>query len=259
MKMRTKAWINLVLLIVTLGVNTLGATGYINGLSQKEISDRYLTLITPSPSTFSIWGLIYSLLFISMIVMILKAERPYYRDMIGEISTLYIVSCIFNALWIVLFSFEMVAISVVFIAGLLVTLTRVILKLNKEGGENRLLLPLTFGLYTGWLFIATVVNIAAALVKLEWNGFGIDADIWSIITLIVAIILVVLVGMRLHNAVFPLPIAWAYYGIGQFLKAPEGFQGAYGMLENTAMIGAALLVLFALVLLVKNRYRIIGR
>jgi hypothetical protein len=44
-----KSWINLLFIVTTLIVNGIGAAGIINGLSQKEISDRYLTLITPSP------------------------------------------------------------------------------------------------------------------------------------------------------------------------------------------------------------------
>lgn len=57
---RKQALINGVFFLVTLVVNGLGAAGKINGLSQKEISDRYVTLITPSASTFSIWSLILS-------------------------------------------------------------------------------------------------------------------------------------------------------------------------------------------------------
>ena len=36
-----KAWINALFLIVTLVINTLGAVGLINGLTQKQISNRY--------------------------------------------------------------------------------------------------------------------------------------------------------------------------------------------------------------------------
>ncbi len=72
MNKRANAWINGLFLLITLFVNTLGALGLINGFSQKEISDMYITLITPSPSTFSIWSLIYILLIISMIAMIVK-------------------------------------------------------------------------------------------------------------------------------------------------------------------------------------------
>jgi len=94
---RTKrAWINGLFLIVTLLMNTFGALGLINGLSQKQISDMYVTLITPSPVAFSIWGVIYSLLLISMIVMIAKKDDPYYQSAIDEISIFFRISCILN-------------------------------------------------------------------------------------------------------------------------------------------------------------------
>ena len=48
------AWINLIFLVVTLAINLLGAIGLINGFTQKQVSDMYVTLITPSPTTFSI-------------------------------------------------------------------------------------------------------------------------------------------------------------------------------------------------------------
>ena len=64
MKERKKAIINLLILFLTFVINALGALGLINGYSQKEVSDRYLTLITPSPTTFSIWSIIYICNFI---------------------------------------------------------------------------------------------------------------------------------------------------------------------------------------------------
>lgn len=77
MDRKTKSWINAALLVATLIVNALGATGIINGLSQKEISDRYQTLITPAPSTFSIWSVIYTFLIISIVVLVIKAKDNY--------------------------------------------------------------------------------------------------------------------------------------------------------------------------------------
>ncbi|WP_373471495.1 hypothetical protein [Carnobacterium alterfunditum] len=58
MKQKTKTYINAILLVITLIINGMGAFGLINGLSQKEVSDMYPTLITPAPSTFSIWSVI---------------------------------------------------------------------------------------------------------------------------------------------------------------------------------------------------------
>ncbi|WP_303859982.1 hypothetical protein [Alkalibaculum bacchi] len=62
--------------------------------------------------------------------------------------------------------------------------------------KKRLLLPLTFGLYAGWLFIATVVNTAAWFVKIQWYGFGIPDVTWAIIMLIIAEFLMFLVLLK---------------------------------------------------------------
>lgn len=209
---RTKnAWINIVFLIITLGINTLGALGIINGLSQKEVSDMFLTLITPSPSTFSIWSVIYALLIISMIIMIIKKDDTYYQDAIDEITGLFRISCLLNIIWIVAFSYLQIELSTLFILAFVVVLTMICTKLKNIQRNKRLLLPLTFGLYTGWLFIASVVNIAATLVKLEWNGFGIGEEIWAVFTLLIAIVLIFLVLQKIKNAAFPLPVAWAFH------------------------------------------------
>ena len=152
-----KAWINMAFLLVTLVINGLGAAGIINGLSQKEISDMYLTLITPSPSTFSIWSVIYILLITSMIMMIVRKNDEYYKNAIDEITVLFRISCGLNIAWIVLFSYLQVELSTLFILAFAIILSLICLKINMIHTKNRFLLPLTFGLYTGWLIVATVV------------------------------------------------------------------------------------------------------
>ncbi len=242
---------------MTLAINTLGALGFINGLTQKEISDMYVTLITPSPSTFRIWAVIYSLLIISITVMIVKKKDSYYELAIDKISTLFWISCILNIAWIVLFSFVQIELSVLFIFGFVISLSLICKKLLGIQDRKRWLLPLTFGIYTGWLFIASVVNTAAMLVKLEWNGFGIANNIWAIIMLIVAVLLVLLVLSKIHNAAFTLPIAWAYLGIYQFLKAPEGFKGEFVLLQTIALIGMVILIGAAAITLYRNNYSLL--
>ena len=257
MKERNKAIINLLFLLLTLVVNTFGAIGLINGYSQKEVSDMYLTLITPDPSTFSIWGVIYSLLIISCIIMIFKSQDSYYKNIINQISTLFIISCVFNFLWIISFSYLMLEISVLFIFGILISLSLILEKLLKANSKKNWLLPLTFGMYGGWLFIATVVNIAATLVKLKWDGFGLSENIWAGIILIISIVLLLLVTTKNKNAVFPLPLAWAYLGIYRFLKSPVGFKGQFNILQGCSFVGACVLLLVALFVFYKNEYKII--
>ena len=251
-----KALLNALFLVVTLGVNTLGALGFINGLSQKAISDMYVTLITPGPSTFSIWGIIYTLLIISIIAMIIKKNDPYYQNVIDRISPLFWISCLLNMAWIVSFSYVLLEISLIFIL-LFVIMLALICRQLLQIQERNVLLPLTFGLYTGWLFIASVVNTAAVLVKLNWNGFGISFEILAIITLVISVILIFLVNTKLKNAVFPLPVAWAFFGIREFLASPNGFNGEYGLLQIVALVGMAVLVGIAAIQLYINRFSLI--
>lgn len=255
---RTKqAWINGMFFVVTLAINTLGTIGLINGLSQKQISDMFVTLITPSPSTFRIWSIIHSLLLIAVVVMIIRKNDSYYQNAIEQITALFRISCILNIAWIIIFSYVQIELSVLFILGFVITLSMMCQKLLKIQDGKRWLLPLTFGIYTGWLFIATVVNIAAALVKLNWNGFGIADDIWAIIILIIAVILTILVISKIRNAAFPLPVAWAYWGIYQFLNAPEGFKGEFALLQTTALAGMAVLIDLAAIQLYRNHFALL--
>ena len=252
-----QAWVNLIFLAATLVINTLGAIGLINGLTQKEISDMYVTLITPSPATFSIWSVIYSLLLISMIAMIIKKDDPYYQRAVDQISNLFRISCVLNIAWIVTFSFVLVEISVLFILGFVITLALICMKLLEIREGKRWLLPASFALYGGWLFIATVVNSAAALIKLNWTGFGLAQETWGSIMLVVAILLLIGVVSKIRNAVFPLPIAWAYLGINQFLKSPAGFKGEFATLETVALIGMGVLVMISAILFVRNHFAVL--
>jgi hypothetical protein len=247
---RTKnAWINLLFLIITLVVNTLGAVGVINGLTQKQISDMYPTLITPGPATFSIWSVIYALLLISMIVMIVKKNDPYYQKAIDEITVLFRISCLLNIAWIVAFSFVLIELSTLFILAFVIVLALIGGKLLRLQEGKRWLLPLSFGLYNGWLVIATVVNISAALVKLNWDGFGVAAETWAAIILVVAVLLVIAILLKLRNAAFPLPVAWAYFGIYQSLNA----SGGPALLQTIALAGMAVLIGAAAITLWRNR------
>ena len=252
----TKAWINLVLLIMTLVINGLGAFGLFNGLSQKEVSDLYLTLITPAPFTFSIWTIIYGLLIGSTVTMIIKHEDAYYGSAIDKVSYLFWLSCGLNIIWIVCFSYTQIGLSTLFIFAFVVTLTLIVKQLGAIQTKKHWLLPAAFGMYAGWLLIASVVNTAAWLVKIEWGGFGLSPEIWSSIILFVAVVLATIVVLNTKNAIIPIPIAWGYFGIYQFLISPTGFQGKYTLLPVITLLGILLLVGLAAFQFYRNQFRL---
>ncbi|MBC7123514.1 MAG: tryptophan-rich sensory protein [Pseudothermotoga sp.] len=253
MSKRKKAIMSAVLLALTLVVNGLGAVGFINGRSQKEVSDSYPTLITPAPFAFSIWSVIYVLLVSSILIAIVKSEDNYYGKVIDEISGLFWLSCIFNAVWIVLFSFDLIGLSTLAIFGLLLTNIIILQRIGRLQTQRRFLFPVTFGLYSGWLFIATVANIALWLVSIEWNGFGVSPEIWGVLILVVAVLLTWLVLAKIKNAVFPLPIAWAYFGIYKNLVSPEGYDNQYKLPPKVALVGLVVLIGMAVIQFYRNR------
>lgn len=257
MDSKNSAWINAMFLIVTLVINALGGMGAINGLSQGEVSNMFETLITPSPFTFSIWGLIYTLLIISIIVMIFKSDDSYYKNVIDRISVLFRISCVLNMAWIVAFSYVLLELSVLLILSLVVVLSLICKELLSVHESGQWLVPLTFGMYTGWLLIASVVNIAATLVKIEWNGFGIPDEIWAAIILIAAVFITILVNSSLKNAVIPLPVAWAYFGIYQNLKSPTGFNGEYELLQIIALVEMVVFIVIAGIQFYKNHFALL--
>lgn len=69
-------------------------------MSQKAISDKYHTLITPAPFTFSIWGIIYLLVLLSLIMMIAKEKETKVKILINIFTPIFLLSSILNILWI---------------------------------------------------------------------------------------------------------------------------------------------------------------
>lgn len=212
----TKFWTiaNLIVFLATLGVNYLGASGYFNEMGQAEVSKKYQTLITPNSFAFSIWGVIYSLLFATLIYFITKTSDPSFALLIELVSGLFIVSSLFNMAWIIAFSYEKLGLSTIFIFAMLFSLMLIIERIYL-GRANfpSTLAGLAFTLYAAWVFIATILNCALFLVQKKWKGFGLSDSIWTIIILFVAIAFVLFYLFIYQNAVFPIPLAWAFFGI----------------------------------------------
>lgn len=87
---------NILLFLLSLIINALGAKGYFNGQGQAEVSKKYQTLITPNNFAFSIWGVIYTLLFVTFLYLFFQQETPIVANIIELISPLFILSSFFK-------------------------------------------------------------------------------------------------------------------------------------------------------------------
>lgn len=257
---KVKAWINLLAFIVTIIFNVLGSMGIINGMSQKAVSNKYHTLITPAPLTFSIWGVIYTLVLVVLVWMIIKEKEIRVKKLISVFTPSFLSISIFNIVWIILFSYEKIALSTIAIIGLLISL----INLNKKLLNHRNEIPfklasITFGLYAGWLNIATVVNISAFLVSIDWNGFGISPTIWAPITVILSVLIVIAINNKLKNSVYNLPVAWAFFGILLEIERLN-HQYDYGaILKHVLVISIITLILIAVRIFKNNDYCVLPK
>ncbi|MFD1030248.1 tryptophan-rich sensory protein [Metaplanococcus flavidus] len=253
-KTKVFAILNLVFYFLTLGVNYLGSSGFFNGMSQRDISDKYMTLISPAPFTFSIWGVIYSLLLITLIYLFVKRKDRNVSRLVLLVSPLIIASSVFNMAWIVTFSYEWMGISTLLILAMLVSLLIIVERIYKNRFDfPSTLAGLSFTLYGSWVFIATIVNISVFLVQLEWDGFGLSDSIWTIIVLGIAIAFVLFYLSLYKNAAFPIPIAWAFFGIYSAYASGSLDPAMSTAIQGILLAGIGIFLIAVVWTFIKNR------
>lgn len=246
-------FINFIFFILTLVINYLGSSGFFNGKGQAEVSAKYSTLITPAGFSFSIWGIIYSLLLITLIYFFAKRKDPIVAKLIQLISPLFIVSCLLNMGWIISFSYELMWLSTLLILGMTLSLLLIIERIYKHRAEFPTgLAGFSFTLYGAWVFIASILNIAILLVQLNWGGFGISDSIWTIITLFLAIGFVLFYLSLYKNAVFPISLAWAFFGIYSSYNNGEINPTMGATIQGVLLLGMVVFVLSAIMTFIKN-------
>nr|WP_025950215.1 TspO/MBR family protein [Geobacillus thermocatenulatus] len=159
---------------------------------------------------FSIWGFIYVLLAIWILRQFPSSRRdlPTYRQAFVP----FVVSCIFNALWIVVWHYEYFLFSVVVMLSLLFTLIWLYKVVKRTNPRFFDLFP--FSVHLAWISVATIANISFVLKYNGWNGFGLSDAFWAIAMLLVATDLALLFMLRQRDYVYPLVFVWAFVGIG---------------------------------------------
>ncbi|MFN7791589.1 MAG: tryptophan-rich sensory protein, partial [Cyclobacteriaceae bacterium] len=119
---------NIVALAAVLTVNALANILPINGMNTGQISNLYPSLFTPAGFTFSIWSIIYLLLIAFAVGQFVIKDKPYFK----ELSLWFLLSCLANASWILVWHYLFTAASVVFMLILLYSLTRIFLLLQSN-------------------------------------------------------------------------------------------------------------------------------
>jgi len=242
--------LNVLGLVIALAVNAMATLLPLNGLNTAQISDRFPVLIVPAGYVFSIWGIIYLGLIAFTIYQAIPSQRGNPR--LQKLGLWFFFSSLANVLWLVSFHYLQFGLAMVIMLVLLGILIQIytILGIGREIVKplERWLVNLPFSIYLGWITIATIVNASQLLYSIHWNGFGIAAEVWTLIMLAAAVIISALVSFTCRDVGYALVLVWAFTGIA--IK-----QFALPMVSSAAWLAAAAVVVFLVLAIVLKPVR----
>lgn len=224
---------------IMVAVNALANILPINGYQTGEISNMQDVFFTPAGFIFSIWGIIYFALLLWLLSFNFKKQVLSPSQYWG-----FLLTCLFNTSWILVWHFLLDGIAFVVIFLLLLSLIFLYQAQRKTTRSKLYLIPIS--LYLGWIIVATITNFSYWLVA----SIGIDANLQTLLTY-VFLSITTLVGLGIafyfKDWVILLVFIWAMYGI--FIKnLPD-----HRMIAIVTIILAAILIVGSLISLVIRR------
>jgi hypothetical protein len=204
-------------ILATLAINVLSNFFPPQGLSIGEIANIILggVQITPANYAFAIWGVIY----LGLIAYGIYQLRPARQGdlTLRRVDGLVIIACIAQIAWVYLFTNRLFWLSVVAMLVILLSLIGAYLQLNsgreRLSRERKWLAQVPLSVYLGWISVATIVNVASALYISAWDGWGISAEAWTAIMLVVGGIIAATCALQRADIAFILVFIWAYVAI----------------------------------------------
>lgn len=218
---------------------TVGITGSDVGGTANENE----TIIQPAGFAFSIWGLIYTLLFIWIIYLFFSKKD---KSAITERLKFWpIINFLLNGVWIFVFTQEWLLVSVIVIAALLYTLAKIFSSISETNYDWFDRFP--FSIYFAWVTLATIVNIFTWVTGNEIETIlGMDELTWTILILIAAGIIGIAIAVVFKDWLYPLVLIWPLAAI----YAESGDVSA--ILNITLLIVSIVLVIVAIMVIVKK-------
>lgn len=207
--------LNLVALVAVIAVNALANILPINGQTTGELADQNSVVIQPAGWAFRVWSLIYLGLIAYVVYSLFPAGRASER--LRQVGPWFAISCLANIAWILLWHYEQIALSVAAMLTILFSLIMVYTRLGvgqaRPAFAERLCVHVPFGLYLGWIAVATVVNVAVFLQDAGWDGVGVSTVTWAAVMTAVAGLLATAVAWRRADPAYVAVSVWAFAAI----------------------------------------------
>ncbi len=236
--------INLLSVIAIVYWNYVVNTGAINGNKMGQLSDEINSLFTPAGYAFSIWGIIYLGLFINAIWYLVQAFKDRNQETLAQQGIWLTLANIASGFWLWFWLNEQFLISVFCMLAILISLMIVVVRLKMEKwaapAKNIGFVWWPICLYSGWITIATVTNIAAYL-KTENFSLFFSEEIWTIIMILITTALFLYFLYTRYMREFNAVAVWALIAIA------VRHWGDIPSIATTAIICASLLLILSLI------------
>ena len=252
--------LNWAFFMVMIGVNYLSNALPINGKTAGQLSDQYPNLFVPAPVTFAIWGVIYALL----LAFCVKQSKSLFNkvtdlttaNVVREVGVRFIVACFLNMLWLLSWHYEYLLFSVFVMVLYLAQLINLNLRINRVAPSlstgSRFIVKAAFGIHLGWICIATIANVTAALVYFGWDGWGQSATFWASIMALAGALIAGLALNKLKNGYLGVAVLWAFVGI---LIARIGATEYHRFVVWSVVFSMGIVALFLLVEITRSLFR----
>jgi MFS family permease len=243
--------------LIMVTMNALANILPINGQNTGEISDAYPNLFAPAGITFSIWGLIYLLLFVYIIYQgaIYHKSSMARQRLLTQIGIIFSISSIANALWILAWHYEVFIVSLLLmfiILGCLIGINKILQK-QVLSTKDRLFIRLPFAVYFGWITVATIANVTTFLVAINWQGFNLSEIFWTNLIILIGTVIGAAGILLYKTKAYGFTIIWAYIGILIKHTSADGFNSAYPSVVVSVSLSIALLCIVILYLKFSNK------
>lgn len=249
---------NIIAVIITIIVNGLANILPIGGKNTGELSDNIPNLFVPAGITFAIWGIIYVLIILFVIYLakdLFKKEKTI-KNLLEKISYFFLLASLANILWIFLWHYEQLLLSLLVMILLFASLLFIYIRLNigieKVSFREKLFVHVPISVYIGWITVATIANVTAVLVTSGWNGFGISESLWTILILVIVTIISMLILLKRKDIAFSLVIIWALIGIAIKRFGADPIYGIQSEIAITAIIAIIIIIVMILYIYIKE-------
>lgn len=194
--------ITLVTIVAAFGTNIFANVNPPKGLTIGQISNQYFKdlLITPANYAFAIWGIIYLSLISFAIYQALPSQRS--SILLHQIGYKLAIASLAQITWVFCFLYRQYPASFLAMLCILLSLIAAYWRLPfrpnihpRISRKDKWLIRLPISMYLSWISVATIVNGASVLKYWQWGGWGISAEVWTIIMLLLAAFITHLVSI----------------------------------------------------------------